>query len=367
MARITAIFLILLSAAVFISAQSRPAGKTGGQKANQRPAEPTATPTPETNTSEPDDEIILVSTNLVTVPVMVSDRNGRFIAGLKKEDFQILEDDVPQEIEYFSNEEQPFTVALVLDMSYSSKFKLADIQAAARVFISQLRPADRVMIVSFDAEINVLTEITTDRERIRSAIRQTKIATGTSLYEAVDFIVNERLKKLDGRKAIVLFTDGVDTTSIRADASKNLNDVYELDSLIYPIEYDTYSDVQRVKNNPTIINSPIPSSTPSGLPFPLPSIGVPSNRGTTPEEYQKAHEYLKELADRTGGRMYRADSLVNLADAFSKIAAELRQTYSLGFYPGDDKKAQKHKLRVRVSQKGYVVRARDSYIAKSSK
>jgi VWFA-related protein len=167
----------------------------------------------------------------------------------------------------------------------------------------------------------------------------------------------------------VLFTDGVDTTSLKADAYKNLSDVYELDSLIYPIEYDTYSDVQKVKNNPTIINNPIPSPLPtpkSPLPFPLPSIGTPSNRGTTPEEYQKADEYLNELANRTGGRLYKADTTYNLATAFSNIANELRQTYSLGFYPNEEQKGKKRQLKVRVNQKGYVVRARDSYVIKQA-
>ncbi len=373
---------ILLATAVFIAAnfaailaQSRPPVISGSQKANKRPPETVtakATPTPpdnnQPNPAEPlsDDEVIKIDTNLVTIPVKVSDRNGRLIAGLKKENFKVFDDSVEQEITYFSNEAQPFTVALILDMSYSSKFKIGEIQAAAYAFIAQLRPADRVMVVSFDAEVHILTEPTNDRERIKSAIKQTQIATGTSLYEAIDLVVNEKFKKIEGRKAIVLFTDGVDTTSQKADSYKNLSDVYEIDSLIYPIEYDTYSDVQRVKNNPSIIKSPIPSPIPtqnkSPFPFPLPSIGTPSNKGTTPEEYRKAHEYLDELANRTGGRLYNADTTYNLATAFSNIANELRQTYSLGFYPNDEKKGKKRQLKVRVNQKGYVVRARDSYV-----
>ena len=364
--------LLLLATANLISfaAQSRPPAKGTPEKANKRPPqiqENKPDPKPEETPSETpppltDDEIISVNTNLVTVPVKVSDRSGRLIAGLKKEDFKVFEDDVEQEITYFSNEEQPFTVALVLDMSYSSKFKISEIQAAANAFINQLRPADRVMVISFDAEVHVLTEATNNREIIRSAIRQTQVATGTSLYEAIDLVVNQKLKKIEGRKAIVLFTDGVDTTSIRADAFKNISDVYEIDSLIYPIEYDTYSDVQRVKNNPSVIKSPVPSGTPSPFPFPIPSIGTPSSKGTTAEEYRKADEYLTELADRTGGRLYRADTTYNLGAAFTNIAAELRQTYSLGFYPNDEKTTKKRKLKVRVSQKGYVVRARDSYV-----
>ena len=368
---------ILLLIVAFVTtgliAQSRPPVTANGEKVNKRPPQITEnkSETPNANitakeTPVPlsDDEVIKVDTNLVTVPVKVSDRSGRFIAGLKKENFQVLEDGIEQEIAYFSNVEEPFTVALVLDMSPSSTFKLNEIQAAANAFIAQLRPRDKVMIVSFDAEYHVLTEPTSDRERLKSAIKETKIESGTSLYETIDFVVNQRLKKIDGRKAIVLFSDGVDTTSIKADAIRNLDDVYELDVLIYPIEYNTYNDVQSMKNKPVIVNpqkNPIPSSTKSPFPFPIPT--TPGGQGTTAEDYRKAHEYLDELANRTSGRVYRADNTSNLAQAFSNIANELRQTYSLGYYPDGEKKEKKRRLKVRVNQKGAVVRARDSYVA----
>lgn len=367
------LLLIVAFATISLLAQSRPPVNSNGEKVNKRPPQITETKSETTSeniaakeTSVPlsDDEVIKVDTNLVTVPVKVSDRSGRFIAGLKRENFQVLEDGIEQEIAYFSNVEEPFTVALVLDMSPSSTFKLNEIQAAANAFIAQLRPRDKVMIVSFDAEYHVLTEPTSDRERLKSAIRETKIESGTSLYETIDFVVNQRLKKIDGRKAIVLFSDGVDTTSIKADAIRNLDDVYELDVLIYPIEYNTFYDVQSMKNKPVIVNpqkNPIPSSTKSPFPFPIPT--TPGGQGTTAEDYRKAHEYLDELANRTSGRIYRADNTSNLAQAFSNIANELRQTYSLGYYPDGEKKEKKRRLKVRVNQKGAVVRARDSYVA----
>jgi VWFA-related protein len=363
------LLLIVVSAGINVFAQVRPAPTPGGEKVNKRPPQITETkPQNPVATETPvplsDDEVIKVDTNLVTVPVKVSDRSGRFIAGLKKENFQVLEDGIEQEIAYFSNVEEPFTVALVLDMSPSSTFKLPEIQAAANAFIAQLRPRDKVMIVSFDAEYRVLAEATSDRERLKSAIRETKIESGTSLYETIDFVVNQKLKKIDGRKAIVLFSDGVDTTSIKADAIRNLDDVYELDVLIYPIEYNTFNDVQAMKNKPVIFNpqgNPIPSTTKNPFPIPLPT--TPGGQGTTIEDYRKAHEYLDELANRTSGRIYRADNTSNLALAFSNIANELRQTYSLGYYPDEGKSVKKRRLKVRVDQKGAVVRARDSYVA----
>lgn len=360
---------------------------TDNGKANKRPPQTAPNPTPPTESSpipetqpeqnsnapdtEIDDEVLKIDTELVSIPVKISDRKGRFIAGLTKENFQVSEDNVPQEIAYFSNEEQPFTVALVLDMSYSGAFKIAEIQQAAIAFVGQLREKDKIMVVSFDGEVHLLTEPTNDRQILQRAIRSTKISpTGTSLYEAMDLVINERLKKIKGRKAIVLFTDGVDTTSRRANDLNNLSDALEFDALVYPIRYDTFNDVQAMKNKPVIMpptqKSPIPSGNPFPFPFPIPAntgVGTPGTAGTTVEDYKKAEEYLNEMANRTGGRVYQASDTGNLALAFSDIAAELREYYSLGYYPKDAAKTGKiRRIKVRVNKDGTVVRARESYI-----
>ena len=288
---------------------------------------------------------------------------------MTKDKFQVFEDNAPQEITYFSNEQQPFTVALVLDMSYSSTFKIAEIQQAAMAFISQLRENDKVMIVSFDEEVHVLSPPTSDRAALQRAIRSTKIASGTSLYEAVDLVINEKLKKIGGRRAIVLFTDGVDTTSRRANDLMNLRDALEFDALVYPIQYDTFNEVQAMKNKPVVvpptIPSPIPSKTKSPFPFPIPTggVGTPSSQGTSAEDYRRAGEYLNEMANRTGGRLYQANTAINLTQAFANIAAELREYYSLGYYPPEEAKEGKcRKIKVRVAQDGVAVRARDGYV-----
>ncbi len=368
--------VIFLSDVIDLSAQAaRTQPKTDG-KANQRPVQPAVSPTPVANGAAPTDdktavsddgEVIKVTTQLVSIPVRVMDKKSRFIGGLTKENFKILENGVEQEVALFSNEHQPFTVALVLDMSYSTTFKINDIHAAAIAFIDQLRPQDKVMVISFDEEVHMLCEASNDRQAIYRAIKSTKIATGTSLYEAVGLVMNERLRRIQGRKAIILFTDGVDTTSRRSNDADNLSDAQELDALIYPIRYDTFADVQSMKNGsgipkyPPIIVNPLPK--PGELPFPLPQIGSPSSRGTTVEEYQKAAEYLDQLAVRTGGRIYEASTLVNLADAYSKIASELREFYSLGYYPKEDRVAgRKTSIKVHVDQPGLVVRTREGYL-----
>jgi Ca-activated chloride channel homolog len=368
------IFVLLAAFAAGISAQSaRTDTRTDGKK-NQRQEQPTPTPlktpTPpvdkEAAPPSDDNEIIKVSTQLVSVPVRVMDKKGRFIGGLARENFKVFENGVEQEIALFSNENEPFTVALVLDMSYSTKFKIAEIQSAAIAFIDQLRPQDKVMVVSFDADVHMLCEATSDRKEIYRAIKATKIGMGTSLYEAMDLVINNRLRQMEGRKAVILFSDGVDTSSRKSNDLHNLHDAMEMDSLIYTIRYDTFADVQNMKNGP-VVQKPtitIPTTTQQGgIPIPLPTIATPSSQGTTAAEYEKAAEYLDQLSLRTGGRTYDATSLGNLADAYSKIASELREFYSVAYYPSEERLAGKSKsLKVKVDQEGLVVRSREVFI-----
>jgi Ca-activated chloride channel family protein len=375
------LFLFCVSAlftGVFAQSRRVPP-QTSNEKSNRRTAEPTPTPVKQIQKPDPQDagdvqeegDVIEVDTRLVTIPVRVLDRKNRFLGGLTKDDFKVTDNKVEQQIAYFTNEAQPFTVALVLDMSYSTTFKIGEIQSAAISFIDQLRPEDRVMVISFDEDVHMLCEATSDRGQIYRAIRSTRIATGTSLYEAVDLTMNDRLRAIKGRKAIVLFTDGVDTTSRKSNDLQNLRDSMELDALIYPIRYDTFADVQSMKNK-SVITMPgsKPSTThpndPSKNPFPPiqgPTVAQPGDKGTTAKEYTDAEEYLNQLALSTGGRIYLASTLGNLSSAFSKIASELREFYSLGYYPTDEgKPGATRKIKVTVNQPQAAVRARDSYI-----
>jgi VWFA-related protein len=317
----------------------------------------------EANEEVGDEEVVSVSTALVSIPVQIMDRDGRFIPNLRKEDFRIFEDGVEQEVAYFAAVEKPFTVALVIDTSGSTQFKLEDIQDAAIAFVDQLRPDDRVLVVSFDDDIRVLAEPTTDRRAIRNAIRRTRTGGGTKLYDAVDFVIKQRLEQIDGRKALVLFTDGVDTTSKRASYSSNVSDAEELDALIYPVQYDTQERVAGGGGWPGSGGGGQPTIFGIPLPFPRPGGGTSGGRGTSSEDYRTAGRYLREMAERTGGRHYRADDLRYLEQAFSNIAEELRRQYSLGYYPLKQTRAvERRQLKVRVKRPNLVVRARDSYV-----
>lgn len=304
-----------------------------------------------------EDDVIRVDTDLIVIPTRIYSRDGKILAGLRREEFKIFEDGAEQEIAYFSADEQPFTVALVLDMSYSSLFKLEEIQAAAFTFINQLREKDRVTIISFDEKARVLCEPTNNRKVLRLAIEATKIASGTSVYTALDLALNQKLGSIGGRKAVVLLSDGVDTSSQKLTAADILKNIGDTDVLIYPIQYDTYADVQKTRKETAQVfyddnDRPIVVET-------------PKKKGERAEDYKTANNFLNELANLTGGRVDKVSSTTNLNEAFARIADELRKIYSLGFYPGDKNKiGVRYGLKVRVYRPNLLVRARNSYIRK---
>jgi VWFA-related protein len=320
-------------------------------------------------------DVVRVSTSLVTVPVSVLDRQGRFIANLQREDFQVFENGVEQSIAYFEPAEKPFTVALLLDTSASTHFHLNEIKDAAFAFAKQLRPQDRVLIVSFNDEVLLLTEVTNDLHLIETVIEE-NVNTGNStrLYDAVDLTIKERLNKIKGRKAIVLFTDGVDTSSQQATYHSTVREVEELDALIYPIQYDTTDYVRAMQGagsgsvTVTTTRRGIFGTTTTQQTYNVPlNNGIPLP-GSTKADYDRADQYLHSLADKTGGRLYQANDTAQLAQAFTRIAEELRRQYSLGYYPRTDNVESdgRRQIRVRVRQPNLAVKARNGYVKSSA-
>ncbi len=383
---------LLVTSTQSVDAQSR--ARRVGQSAPSAPPPVTSTTTTPANKSAPggatnnsgnapapsakqveeevgENEVVRVNTTLVTIPVSIMDRDGRFIPNLRKEDFRIFEDGTEQEVAYFATTEQPFIVALVLDTSGSTQFKLEDIQDAAIAFVEQLQPDDRVIVISFADDIKVLSEATSDRQALRSAIQRTRAGGSTRLYDAVDYTIKQRLNRIKGRKAIVLFTDGVDTASKRASYDSNVRDAEELDALIYPVQYDTYTDANQGSTWPGSRNPSIILRWPIPFPFPIPGgggrRGGGGGPGTSRGDYALAGRYLRDMAEMTGGRIFQANDLRYIEQAFSNIAEELRRQYSLGYYPQRQASvAGRRQLKVRVKRPNLVVRARDSYVYKPS-
>lgn len=348
---------------------------------NRAPGSPSTNQPPVVVDNSPEEvdagDVIKVETTLVTLPVSVTDRNGRYIPNLRKEDFRLWEDGVEQQVAFFNAVDKPFSVVLMIDTSGSTRFRLDDIQNAAIAFVNQLRRDDKVMVVSFDNDVQVLSEFTTDRYRLRDAIMRTRTGNSTRLYDAVDLVINERLTRVEGRKAVVLFTDGVDTTSRHASYESNLRDAEELDALIYPVQYDTYADMgggggggggswpgTQVPSSPVdILIQILRGSSGGGNNRTGRGGGGGGGTGTSRNEYELANRYLQDLSEVTGARKYQADSIQNISVAFSNIAEELRRQYSLGYYPKNPAQAgQRRQIRVRVNQPNLAVRTRDTYI-----
>ena len=353
-----------------------PVLKDGGVKpTNGLPAQ--ATPALKT---DDDSDVVKVETNLVTMPVSVLDREGRFISGLQQRDFKIFENGVEQKVGYFQSVEQPFTVVLMLDVSPSTQWQIEDIQNAADAFIDQLRPTDKVLVISFDERVHVLSNVTNDRYQLHNAIRRSRFGDGTSLYEAVEHVLAQELTQMQGRKAVVLFTDGVDTTSQSASFESTVKDAEEADGLFYTIRFDTSRDMnpgyggmgggypparRRGSSSGTVTWGDILGSIINGGSMP-PGVyggGRRGHAGNTAEEYATGKKYLETLAANTGGREFEADTLGNLDTAFSGIAEELRRQYSIGYYP--DKVGQvgeRRSISIKVNRPNVVVRAKNTYI-----
>jgi Ca-activated chloride channel family protein len=342
--RITAVlitvFLFTFCVASIHAQRTPPVLRSSG---NQSPTQNQTTNAANSEPAEVDEGSVLrVSTSLITVPAIVMDRNGRYIANLRKEDFRIYEDGVEQQLTYFASVEKPFTVALMLDVSGSTQSQLAQIREAANTFLSRLRASDRLMAITFDGQIHVLTEAANVSVIRRGKLRIPAVTDGTVLYDAVDFAL-KRMAQIPGRKAIVLMTDGVDQSS-RVSMKQTLADIAEEDVLVYTVQYNTLPQ----------------------LPERLSRIQNEKARRKVQERLMKGYAlsepYLRALAEKTGGRFYRADDLREVGPAFEAITSELGVQYSLGYYPKPTTSASADRsIKVRVRYPNLVVRARDSY------
>ncbi len=310
------------------------------------------------STSQPEsDDTIKVETDLVTVPVRITSKDSKPLIDLKQAEFRIFENGVEQKVAYFSSVDQPFTVALLLDMSYSTVFKLNEIQSAALQFIAQLKNNDRVTVIAFDEKPRVLCQPTSDRRVLKLAIEATRTGSGTSVYDSLDIALNKQLGKLTGRKAIVMLSDGVDTYSALSSKKDILRLVEEDDVIVYPLRYDTYDDVRKNRRKDAEIRY-----DDDDKPY---IYEAPPVKGEREIDYVEAREFLDAVADSSGGRVFKVSSTTNLNNAFTKIAEELRKTYSLGYYPTDERlPGVTYTLKVRINRPNLNIRTRENMIRK---
>jgi VWFA-related protein len=346
------------------------------------------------NLQEPQNlDVIKVDANLVSVPVIVSDRQGRYVPDLKAESFKLFDNSNEQKIAYFDAAEEPLNIALLLDTSWSTEDALDKIKKAAKNFIKELRPQDRAMIVSFDFAVHHLSAcqssqrnharelqsgravvdngeaqggcgpddagLTNDRKVLEKAISKAQVGKflGTTLNDAVMEVASRDLKNVNGRKAIILLTDGKDHGSVWSTETL-LDAEAESDTMVYSISYES---------NPLghFRKPPLPGRFPRGIFGRLPPADQRTGSRRQPRLWrsENGEEFLKELSAITAGRFYSSE-VTNLNETFAMIAEELRHQYRLGFYPGEIKKdGSVHQLSVKVDAADVAVRARRQYHA----
>ncbi len=295
----------------------------------------------ETTTEEAEDFTIRVGVDLVNVLFTVTDRDGRLVPGLTADDFIVEEDGVPQTIQYFSSEsELPLTLALLVDTSPSVRSVFDEEKRTAKRFMeSILRPEDLALIISFDLSVTLMQDFTGSARLLGEAIDDLELGadrSGTSLYDAVYLASEERLDGEAGRKAIVLLSDGEDTTS-RVREAEALIAAHGADAVIYSIS------------------------------------NVRPRRGGLFGGNQRTGDIdtLRRLSGETGGEIFELDRRADFEEIFEQIAAELRSQYSLGYVStnsgdGSDDNRDYREIRIRTRDDDLRVRARRGYYADGS-
>jgi Ca-activated chloride channel homolog len=304
-----------------------------------------------------DSATIRAEVAMVSLPVVVTTKDGKRVTDLQKEDFQVFEDNVEQTIAGFAATDEPVSEVLALDTSGSTERQLAHIQNASIEFVNILHPDDSVAVISFADDVVLQGDFSIDRDRNAYAIKKTRSGGYTSLYEAVWLALEDVLKPVKERKALILFTDGVDTRSRKASEKDTLELAKETAAPIYCIYYNTEGE-QYTRN---------PGTTIGGFPFPRnPTIfGSPYPGGSGPSitaEYMRGRDYLIKLAQYSGGIVLDALQTTELSSVFEQIARELASQYSIGYYSTNQKHDGKfRKVLVKVSKPGLVARTRMGY------
>lgn len=263
----------------------------------------------------------------VTVPLFVTvlDPERRLVPGLVKEDFSVLDNDKPVELSLFDNEVRPISVVVMLDTSGSMTLNIDFLKQAAEQFVIRLLPQDKARVGAFNDKVEIDASFTNDRDALISSIKELDYGNGTRLWDGVDTGL-DALESVEGRKVIVVFTDGDDTAS-RTSSGKVLDRARLAEVMIYAIGLES---VYQPMGGPKVRTRP--------------------DRG------------LRRLSDETGGGYYEFKKTEELGPAFTRVAQELHSQYLLGFTPTQlDGKV--HKVEVKMTRPGMTARARKSYVA----
>jgi VWFA-related protein len=290
------------------------------------------------------DDAIVLTSSLVSMNVSVTDRAGKILAGLKKEDFKIAENGEDQQVEFFAPSTAPFNLVLLLDLSGSITDKIEVVKSAALHFLDAVGPDDKVAVVTFTREPTVISNLTNNRDLLRKRIKAIKKPEGgTAFYEAAWFTLVDTLRGTEGqRNAIVIMSDGVDNSLERFNPAHSRVSFDQLarklrgsDCIVFPIYLDTeYEEVFERGNSSS-------------------------------ESYAIARDQLATIADITGGRLFQAQHPEDLAGVYNQVAEALRTVYSVGYYPTNGQRdGSFRRVSIGVDQPNAVVRSRKGYYAR---
>jgi len=304
-----------------------------------------------------EEEAITLHGLLVNLNASVTDAEGKTISGLKAEDFIVTEDGQQQKLTHFATEVSPFNLVLLLDVSGSTRGKLDVAKQAAFRFLEIARPSDKIALLLFARDVEVVAHLTGDRDLLRQAISRVEPPLGsTALYDAIGYALVEELSRVRGeRNAIVVLTDGRDSSMAYAETplandplrrpgsflrfSDLLSGVLQSDALIYPIMLENESE--------------------------LAAALIESAREQVRAGTRVAQEQLKQLADVSGGRFYRAARVEDLEGIYEQIVADLRTIYSFAYTPTRaERDGTWREIQVTVSRPGARVRCRRGYFAR---
>ncbi len=371
--------------------QQRPR-KVGTTPANNSTPPSNQQPTNSSAEEVSEGDVVRVETQLVTVPAVVTDKNGRPIPTLQPENFTVFEDGKPQRVTNFATTEAPFEIALLLDTSGSTREELSLIRDAANAFISALRSGDRVALVAFNnspgkgsalATVEVLSPLTDKRVVLRNAIANLGTSNGTPFYDALSRIADQVFRdpptdEVRGRRAVVALTDGVDSTSNSdyAEARAKLSGA-GVASYFIQVSTEDYVEDRLLKDcqddgRLTLSAKQLERFRRLFVPGAEKEdyqdfcrLGQFERMDISRQLYNLARREMDEMARSTGGRNFAAASLQEARAAFAQVANEIGTQYSLGYYPSNkirDGRFRQIKVELR-GVKDASVRARDGYYA----
>ena len=306
-----------------------------------------------------DDEIIKVDSSIVRLNVGVVDQKGRPMTSLSRENFTVYEDGVKQNIISFEPTVAPFSVVMILDMSGSTLGFRETIRQSAFRFVDALAPEDRVAVIEFYDKVNLRNDFTTDRKKIADSIVAANGRGKTQLYKALDVALEKLAGEGKRRKAVIVLTDGVDTST--RDNDRSFLEKYKGAEISTAIKPETSETLNRILNKSDAQGVTIyPLALPTGDPFKL--------ADPTPMQiamFAAARSRLEILANRTGGTLNTINRLEEMGRLYAAVAADVRALYTVEYQPTNAKRDGKwREVKIEVNNPELISKTRPGYFAK---